>query len=323
MKTPGLAMTYAKLVMTTCFWGGTFVAAKLAVLEAPPFHAASFRFTLATLVLFSLVVLQWWGKGRQEPFPIPRGSRQIFGLFSLGLTGIFLYNAAFFTGLKFTSAANGSLVIAINPLVTALLSAVMLKERLRPSQVTGLVISFIGVVTVISRGSLEVLQQLSFNPGDMILLGAPLSWALYSILGKKVLGSFSPLVATAYATLFGTVLLIPAALTEELLGIGTAHFSLQGWLAILQLALLGTVLGFVWWYEGIQQIGPGRAAPFINMVPLFGCLFGVLLLGEQVTWPQLVGGILVVAGVACGTLSPSLRGTNENAQKVKPQQIKA
>ncbi|MZP29140.1 EamA family transporter [Heliobacterium undosum] len=304
-KTQRPAKTYLKLILTTCFWGGTFVAAKLAVQEAPPFYSATSRFTVATLVLFAIVAWEAYRPGGEGRIPYPRGWRQILGLFSLGLTGIFFYNAFFFTGLKFTTAANGSLVIAINPLVTAIFSALLLRERFRPIQAVGFLISFIGVVTVVSRGSLEVLRGLFFNPGDVILLGAPISWALYSILGKKMLGRFSPLVATAYATLFGTLLLLPAAFIETALTDRTAGFSWIGWTAILQLALLGTVLGFVWWYEGVNTIGPGPSAIFVNLVPVFGCIFGVVFLHEGVAWPQLAGGALVITGVLTGTLGAS------------------
>ncbi|MBM7868431.1 EamA family transporter [Heliobacterium gestii] len=297
--------TYLKLILTTCFWGGTFVAAKLAVQEAPPFYSATCRFTVAALVLFVLVAREAYKPGGEGRIPYPKGWRQILGLFSLGLTGIFFYNACFFTGLKWTTAANGSLVVAINPLVTALFSALLLKERIRPLQAAGFFLSFIGVVTVVSRGSLEVLRGLTFNPGDVILLGAPLSWALYSVLGKKMLGQFSPLVATAYATLFGTALLLPAALIEAARVGTTGGFSGIGWLAILQLALLGTVLGFVWWYEGVKTIGPGPSAIFINLVPVFALIFGVLILHEQVAWPQLAGGALVITGVLTGTAAAS------------------
>lgn len=305
--TPGLGSTYMKLIFTTFFWGGTFVAAKWAVQEAPPFHAASYRFAIATFTLFSLVAWQTWGRDGNGKFPVPRGSKEWLRLFLLGLTGIFLYNAIFFTGLKWTTAANGSLIVAINPMVTALLSALWLKETIRPIQGVGFALSFLGVITVISKGSWEALQQLSFNPGDLLLLGAPLSWAIYSILGKKVLGSFSPLVATAYAALFGALLLIPAAGLERVYGLGGADFSWIGWLAILQLALLGTVMGFVWWYEGVKVIGAGRTSVFVNLVPVFGTLLAALFLGESILWPQMLGGMMVVGGVYLGTVMSSLQ----------------
>ncbi len=290
---------YLKLVITTFFWGGTFVAARYAVQETAPFFAATCRFAIASAVLFLVVV--WQSRKSNTAIPLPSSRRDVFTLASLGLSGIFCYNAFFFTGLKYTGAANGSLIVAINPILTSVLSAWWLKEHIRPMQVVGLLVSLAGVGVIVTHGDMEVLRSLAFNHGDLLMFGAPLSWAIYSILGKRALATFSPLVATSYAAFFGTLFLCPAAIFEyELIG-GAYRFSLLGWLAILQLALLGTVVGFVWWYQAVQRIGASRAAIFVNLVPLFATLLAALLLGERLGWPQLWGGALVIVGVCCGT----------------------
>lgn len=276
------------------------MAARFAVGEAPPFFSASCRFLIASICLVLLTA--WHCRGGKERFPYPRNFRQCLGLFSLGLTGIFLYNAIFFTSLKLTTATNGALIVAINPLLTAVLSAFWLRERVTATQAAGLLISLAGVAVVIAKGSLDVITRLSFNRGDLIMLGAPLCWALYSILGKKVLAHFTPLAATAYASLFGAALLVPAAVVEHAVAGGPVpHFSRFGWLAILQLALLGTVVGFVWWYQGVQAIGTARAAAFVNLVPLFGALLAALFLGERMLGAQIGGGLLVILGVYLGS----------------------
>jgi drug/metabolite transporter (DMT)-like permease len=233
---------------------------------------------------------------------VPGDRAQWAGLFSLGLTGVFLYNFVFLTGLSWTSATNGSLIVAFNPLLTVILSALWLKERVRPVQAGGLLLALLGVGVVITRGSVAVIRSLSFNPGDLLMLGAPLAWALYTILGKKVLARFPPLVATAYASLFGTLLLLPAAALEGSLLTGVHRLTVYGWVSVLQLALLGTVAGFVWWYEGVEMLGASRASAFVNLVPLFGVLLSALILSESLEVPQLAGGILVVVGVGIGTL---------------------
>ena len=121
-------------------------------------------------------------------------------------------------------------------------------------------------------------------------------------LGKKVLAWFSPLPATAYAALFGTLLLLPAAAIEGSLLTGATRLSVYGWISVLQLALLGTVVGFVWWYEGVAELGAARASVFVNLVPLFGVLLSALILSEKLNVSQLAGGIIVVVGVGIGTL---------------------
>ena len=291
---------YIKLVLTMFFWGGTFVAGKWAVGEAPPFFVAFLRFAIASLVLWALVA--WRKRGSDPRFPIPGDWAQWAELFSLGLTGVFLYNFVFLTGLSWTSATNGSLIVAFNPMLTAVLSALWLKERVRPVQAGGFLLALLGVGVVVTRGSIAVMRSLSFNPGDLLMLGAPLAWALYTILGKKVLARFPPLVATAYAALFGTLLLLPAAAIEGSLLTGATRLSVYGWMSVLQLALLGTVVGFVWWYDGVAELGAARASVFVNLVPIFGVLLSALILSERLNVSQLAGGILVGVGVGIGTL---------------------
>ena len=290
---------YLKLVVTTFFWGGTFVAARCAVRETAPFFAASCRFAIASAVLFTIVA--WQARRKGAGFPLPSTWRDAGALVMLGMSGIFCYNAFFFSGLKYTGAANGSLIVAINPVLTSVISAWWLKEQLRPLQVLGLLVSLAGVGVIVTRGDMAVISALAFNHGDLLMLGAPLSWALYSILGKRALSRFSPLVATAYAALFGTLFLIPAAYLEYGHASGPYRLGWLFWLAILQLALLGTVVGFVWWYQAVQRLGASRAAIFVNLVPLFGTLLAALLLGESLGWPHFWGGALVIIGVCCGT----------------------
>jgi drug/metabolite transporter (DMT)-like permease len=301
-----IRVTYLKLVLTTFFWGGTFVAGKWAVGEAPPFFVATLRFAIASIVLWALVA--WQGRGAGERFPLPETGVQWAGLFSLGLTGVFLYNFAFLVGLSRTSAVNGSLIVAFNPLLTAVLSAWWLKERVSPFQAAGLLLALLGVGIVVTRGSIEVVRALSFNHGDILMLGGPIAWALYTITGKKVLRTFPPLVATAYASLFGTLLLLPAAALEGSLLSGVYRLTAYGWISVLQLALLGTVVGFVWWYDGVAELGAARASVFVNLVPIFGVLLSALILSEKLNGSQLAGGIVVVVGVALGTIGKPAHG---------------
>jgi drug/metabolite transporter (DMT)-like permease len=301
MRRPGI--TVLKLTATAFFWGGTFVAGKWAVREAPPFTVALLRFAAATVVLFALVA---WNARKGSPgegASAPRGAMPWGGLFSLGLTGMFLYNFFFLKGLSLTTASNGSLIVSLNPLVTALLSAALLKERVRPVQWGGLLLALAGVGLVVTNGSPGTLGRQPLNPGDLLLLGAPAMWAIYTVLGKKILARLSPLTATAYAALFGTLLLFPAAALEGPPAETALRLTPWGWLSVLQLALLGTVAGFVWWYDGVAELGAARAASFVYLVPLFGVLLSSLVLSETIGPARIAGGGLILCGVYAGTLA--------------------
>ncbi len=309
MTRAGDRAMYARLTVTALFWGGTFVAGRYAVREAPPFSIAAIRFAIAAAVLFLLLAGERDGNGSRAAFPVPRTGAEWLDLLSLGFFGVFLYNAVFFASLRWTTASNGSLIVAVNPALTAALSAAWLKEKVRPLQAVGLLVSFLGVAVVVTKGSWEAVRRMSFNRGDVLMLVAPLAWALYSIRGKQVLDRFrfSPLAATAYAALFGAAMLAPAAVAERFPAGRAVAFSLAGWLAVLHLALLGTVVGFVWWYEGVKALGAARAAVFVNLVPLFGVLLAALLLGERMTGAEAAGGALVVGGVSLATATAARR----------------
>lgn len=313
MTRAGDRAMYARLTATAIFWGGTFVAGRYAVREAPPFSTAAVRFAIAAAVLFLLLAREARGTSGPGTFPVPRTGAEWLGLVSLGFFGVFLYNAVFFTALGWTTASNGSLIVAINPALTAALSAAWLKEKVRPLQAAGLLVSFVGVAVVVTKGSWEAVRRLSFNRGDVLMLAAPVAWALYSIRGKQVLDrfSFSPLAATAYAALFGATMLAPAAVAERLATGREAAFSLAGWVAVLHLALLGTVVGFVWWYEGVKALGAARAAVFVNLVPFFGVLLAALFLGERLTGAEAAGGVLIVGGVSLATGLAARRGAKD------------
>lgn len=286
-----LALNYIRLVFVTLFWAGAFIAGRYTVGEVPPFTVAFFRFVAASLVLMPLVWLVEGSRTRITRQDLPR-------LLLLGLTGIFIYNSLFFTGLKHTTAANAAIIVAINPVVTAIISALFLKEVITRRQLAGILLSFTGVAVVVTRGSWAVVQGLEFNFGDMVLVGAPVAWALYSVLGKGAMKKFSPLAATAYACLFGTLMLLPLALWE---GHPWPQISLPAWGAFAYMGVFTTSIAFIWWYRGIAMIGASRSAIFINLVPLWTMLLAFLILGEQVTSLQLLGAALIISGVYLST----------------------
>jgi drug/metabolite transporter (DMT)-like permease len=293
--------TYIKLILATFFWGATFVAAKWAVREAHPVVVGLTRFAISALALFIMLGWKAWGRGGSGCFPVPRTTHQWLNVFSLGLTGVFLYNVFFLTGIQWTTVINGSLILATNPMLTAALSSVWLKERIRPIQIAGFLLSFLGVATVVTRGSWEVIHHISFNTGDILILGSSMSFAYYSVRGKTILNEFSPLAATSYACLFGALLFLVLAFVYSLPMPGISTFSYVGWLAIFQLSFLSTFLGFVWWYEGVKRIGAGRSGVFFNLVTVFAISLATVFLDEQLQWPQVLGGIFVIGGVYLGT----------------------
>lgn len=275
------------------FWGGTFIAGRILAMEMGPFCGAFLRFFVASLFLTAILFRL------ERPFS-PLGKKQMLYLFLMGMTGIFLYNVLFLKGLKLIEAGRASVIIANNPIFIALMSAVLFKERINALKVIGILVSVSGAILVITRGRLLDGLGGGFGWGEIFIFGCVASWVSYSLLGKIVMTDLSPLTAVAYSSLAGMICLLPPAVAEGLFD--GRHYSFQTWASIFYLGFFGTVLGFLWYYEGIRRIGPTRAGLFINFVPISAVLLSFLILKEPLTLSLFIGAVLVTSGVCLAAL---------------------
>jgi drug/metabolite transporter (DMT)-like permease len=297
MKTANLsAMTPLlafKLVMVAALWGGTFIAGRILAQSLPLMTAAFGRFFVASILLV-IVAVKMEGK-------LPRLNRgQVLLTAVLGLTGIFIYNICFFGALARVPAGRTSLFVSLAPIVTAILAVLIFGERLGLRRWIGIVIALLGAIVVITRGDLiggiaDISQSLGL--GELMMLGAVLSWATYTLISRKALETLSPIVATTYGTLWGFVFLSIGAV-GEFKEIDWILLDWRIWTSVFYLGAFGTVLPFIWYYQGIQTVGPSRTAIFTNLVPAFGVLFSATLLDEPILISMVVGGLIAALGVA-------------------------
>ena len=282
-------IVYIKLFLTAAFWGGTFIAGKVLAQNVGPFSASFLRFLIASLFL---ILITWKIEGS---FPGIR-KKQIFPLILLGLTGVFAYNVLFFKGLRLIDAGRASIIIANNPIFITLLSWLLFRERLTLLKFAGVLISVTGAVIVISKGDLNGIINGGLGLGEFYIFCCVASWVCYSLIGKTVMTHFSPLVSVTYASILGTACLFIPALFEGMLS-DMRHYMVSEWISIFYLGFFGTVLGFVWYYEGIKKIGPTRASLFINFVPITAIILAFLILKEPITLSLFIGTIFVCTGV--------------------------
>lgn len=286
--------TYLLLILTMFFWGGTFIAGRMLAESVPSTNSAFLRFFIASC---SLIILVYFKENKIGLPPV----KQWLPLLLLGATGVFAYNIFFFKGLQHINAGRASLIIALNPLVITLCAALFLGEKLTRLKILGVLISLGGAVLVISRGDISQLFSGSFGQGEAAILVCVASWSAYSLIGRTVLKSIKPLTAVCYSSIIGTILLLFPALQNDVF-IQFPNYSMQDWLCLSYLGLLGTTVGFSLYYYGITQIGATRAGIFINLVPIFAILLSWSILGEAVQSTVLLGGILVLAGVTITNL---------------------
>lgn len=287
---------YVKLWLTALFWGGAFVAGKHVSQHLGPCSIAFLRFAMASALLLALTR---WKEGRW-----PRLDRaQAGSIVLLGATGILAYNVMFFKGLSLIEAGRASLIIATTPAFIALSSAIFLREKLGAIRVGGILLSIMGAAIVISRGRLHWSSSGVLGVGELFIFGCVLSWVAYSLIGRAVMRTLSPLVAVTYSVVTGTVALFVSACIEGL-GTNMSRASLLDWLAIVYMAVFATVIGFVWFYEGVKHVGATRAGLFINLVPIFAVLLAFFLLGEALTSSLGVGAAFVISGVYLTNRTP-------------------
>ena len=270
-------------------WGGTFIAGRTLSQTLSPYSAAFCRFAVAAVGM----VLLLWSQGER----LPRlKATQILPVVVLGLSGVLVYNVCFFSGLQTITASRAGLIIALNPIFITLCSALLFRQPLPPLSLAGTAVALLGAALVLSEGQLQTLLSQGVSQGDLWLLGCVGSWVVYSLVGKQVMGSLSPLATATYSIWVGAIALFPLAIHQGL----WQSLPVQPWVAwvgVFYLGLLGTVLGFSWYYEGIQALGAPQAAIFINLVPVFAVTFGVLLLREPFSGALSWGGGRVVLGV--------------------------
>ena len=293
-------MIYFSLILTMLFWGGTFIAGRILADSVPPTDAAFLRFALAAV---SLAVLARLIDGKLTLPP----KNQIVNLLLLGFTGVFCYNICFFNGLKYIEAGRASLIIALNPMTITVGAVLLFGERLSLLQCSGLLISLLGAIFVISNGDPSILFSGGVGFGEAAILGCVISWVAYSIIGRKVLTSMSPLSAVFYSALFGAIMLFLVTLKDRTLGEMTTY-PVEAWLSLLFLGIFGTAVGFSLYYQAIRTIGAARSSVFINLVPLFSILLAWIILGETIKSSVLFGGVILLVGVYLTNRQPkSLR----------------
>ncbi|OIJ13018.1 EamA family transporter [Anaerobacillus alkalilacustris] len=308
MNNKKMWLIYLMLFLATSTWGSAFIAGKIAIQSFEAATVAFFRFLGAVILLFPLM----WYKERN----IPKPTLKDWFLFALlGLTGICFYNIFFFLASKHAPVIKSSLFIASNPVLIIILSALFLKEKISKNQVVGLIFALLGVSFIITNGNLSIFLTMAFEPIDLILIGALICWALYSVIGRVVLRKYSSIVSTTYAVCFGTLFLLPFALYETTVS-DLTNSTIDAWVAIGHMSVFVTVISFIMYYYGIQQIGAARASIFINFMPISAVIMANVFLNEQLTIPHLIGAFFVLTGVTLSTYKKGWKSSkNEKKQR--------
>ena len=276
-----------QILIVMVIWGSSFAVTKKAITQIPPLLFAFLRFAVASLLLLVLHTTHNRKTVHERRLPF-------WPLLGMGVTGVTGYYIFFNLSLLYTSASTGALIQAFIPVVIALLAVIFLKEKLSALQITGLLVSVIGVVLV---GALSPADASARQPllGNALMVVAVIAWGIYTILSKKLAGA-DVMAVTFYSTLAGTLLLLPAALIEgwhQPLPVIPAAV----WLSVLYLGILASALSYFWYNRVLNELPASLVGIFINLDPVIGAGIAVIFLHEKITLLQVAGTVLVLAGV--------------------------
>ncbi len=279
---------YLLLFLATLFWAGNAIAGKLAVGHISPFVFTSLRWLLASAIVIMV------------SFPHLKSDWQLIRprlafLFSLGLIGFTLFNNLMYVALQSTTAMNVAIIQAALPASIFILNFLIYRLRANSHQLIGFPITVLGVIAIIAQGQWQVLTQLSFVIGDLLMLVAITCYGVYSVmLTKKPQIHWLSLI---------TVLAMSAFLASlpfvfiEIVNQKQLWPDQTGWIVVLYTAVFASLCSQVFWIRGLELIGSNAASLFINLVPVLGTFLAIVLLGESLYWYHVCGLLLIVGGI--------------------------
>lgn len=285
---------YLLLTLTTLFWSGNAVIARALHLLLPPVTMAFGRWTLASVLLLPFVLRPMY---RQRALLRANWGRLVL----LSALGVSSGNTLTYVALQTTTATNSVLISSVTPLLIVFLGWVLFSVKLARKQQTGIVLSLIGMAVIVSRGDAAVFFRLDFERGDFLLIGSSFLWALYTVLLRwRPVGIGAP-AFLGYTVVIGTLLLLPFYLVETMSG-RDAVWNVATGAGLVYFAVFPSVLAYLFWIRGVQQVGANRAALFLYLTPVFGIALAVTFLGERLHLFHLTGAALIFAGIYMGTI---------------------
>ena len=287
---------YLLLSLAALFWAGNIVLGRYVAGHVPPMTLSCIRWIGA---FFMLLPFAWPHLARDWPVLRTRLPLMI----ALSATGFAINNALSYWALQFTQAFNALLIQSSGPLFVALWSLVLFGVRLTWAQLAGIALSLVGVLTIILRGDLAALAAIHLNLGDIMLAGALFAFGLYSaLMPRRPVTHQLSLICFTMAC--GALLLLPLSIWEYANGI-RLKFDAITMITLVYVVIFPSTLAYLFFNRGIAMIGPNRAAPFFHLVPVFGSVMAIVLLGEEPRLFHLAGYVMVLAGVVIASRKAS------------------
>jgi len=283
-------LAYIFLLLTVTFWAGNFIVGKFASFyEVPPFSLNFYRWFFAWLILL--------------PFTIPeiiKKKQYIINNYKLfiilGVTSITIFNSIVYYSLNFTQVISGVLMISTIPVMIMFFSFILKIEKTNLFQIIGVILSFMGVIIIITKANFEILKNLDFNKGDITMVIAMFSWALYSTLLKRQKYELSQISLLQVVISFGLIFLIPVYLIEYQIGF-RINLNTPFILILSYVVLLPGLASFILWIKGISLIGANRSGVFLHLMPIISAIMAMIFFNEKFMFYHMLGACFIITGI--------------------------
>ena len=283
-------LAYVLLVLATLFWSGNFIVGKFATLfQIPPLTLNVFRWISVWLILMPFTYKEIYKN-------LPVIKKHWFVISFMGVITISTFNSVVYFALNYTQVINAVLVLAAIPAATIFFSSIMNIEKTNIFQLLGLLLSIIGIGSIISNGDIQKMISLNFNKGDLWMLVCVLTWALYSTLLKKNKFNFSQFSLIQLMVSVGILFLIPQFFYEKSIGL-ELNYNKAFFLILFYVVVFPAIAAYYCWQKGIEIIGPNRASMFIQLMPLFSAVMAIIIFNEKFELYHFVGAAFIVSGI--------------------------
>lgn len=281
-------------ITSTVIWSGNFIVSRFAIHLAGPISLAFFRWTIASLTIspfaFAAIKKEW---------PIFKQNKVYFIL--MGLIGIAVYNTLIYTAGHYTTAINMALFgSTVHPVVSALLGAIIIQEKLHWKNITGMALCIFGTIYLLTKGNLINIIHFKIGAGDLLMILAGCCFGTYNVFVRKKPSGISNTSFLFCIFTLGAIFLLPAALLEMKFNQPVVFNTQLLWIA-LYIGIGNSTISYLIWNQAIQKIGPGKAALFATLAPLLSSYEAILFLGETFNKAQITSGLIIITGILINT----------------------
>lgn len=278
--------TVWKLLFAVIVWGLSFIATKNALVEVRPVVIVFIRQLLGILFLAFVIIKQ------KKSFAVNlRHEKWIFALAAIACFHLWIQ----VTGLQWTTASNTGWIIGITPVFMVIMGLVFFKEKITSTQTIGIVISFIGLLFLVSKGDFTSLDFIE-NKGDLLIIASSITWSAYSLANKKATLTLSPVLTTFYLFVIVALIIAPFTISQQNIS-DVVNLSANGWGSILFLGILCSGVAYTLWAQALSEMDASRVGAFLYLEPFVTFFGSWLLLDEQITFIMLLSGLIIIGGV--------------------------